>query len=133
MAIADAEKMEGWQALDIGSQNVLILVDFVWVVRVVPNSSGECELSHAVLALFVVLLLRRCSSLVVGLGGVLERAGSPRRVIGLRELLAHDHLLSLTRHGSRLLLEGCLTAWLGPCNRWILLVAFIWASRSGQR
>lgn len=76
MAIADTEEMEGGQALDIGSQYVLVLVDFVGVMWVVPNSSGECELSHAVLALFVVLLLGNGCRLAVGLGVVLERACS---------------------------------------------------------
>jgi len=56
VAIANTEEVEGGQALNIGGQDVLILVYFIGVVRVVANSGGECELAHAVLALFVSFL-----------------------------------------------------------------------------
>jgi len=56
MTVANAEEMEGRKAFDIGSQDVLVLVNFIGVVRVVANSGSECELPDAVLSFFVCFL-----------------------------------------------------------------------------
>ena len=57
MAIADSEEMKRGQTLDVWRQNILVLVNFVRVMRMISNTSGKCELSNAVFTLFVVLFL----------------------------------------------------------------------------
>ena len=75
MAIANAEQVQGGQPLYVGSQHVLILIDFVGVVGVVPHSGGECKFSDTILAFFVELLLGYCL-LLIALSLVLERGCS---------------------------------------------------------
>lgn len=73
VAVADAEKMHLRQPLDVGLEDVGVLVHLVRVVRVEADASGEGELPDAVLAFLVGLLLRRrwllrlALSLLVGL------------------------------------------------------------------
>lgn len=57
MAVANTEDMQRWVPTDIRRQDVLVLVDLIWVVRVVAHPRGEGELSDAVFALLVYRLL----------------------------------------------------------------------------
>ena len=54
VSIANAKQMQTWKACQVGSQNVLVLVDFVGVVRMVTYSGSKCKLTYAILALSVV-------------------------------------------------------------------------------
>lgn len=49
VAIANSEQMHLGQTLDVGLQNVSVLVDFVWVVGMKAYPCGEGELPDAVL------------------------------------------------------------------------------------
>ena len=86
MTIADAEKMSSRKPLDVGSQNVLVLIHFIWIVRVVANPCCEGKLAHTILA-FSELLLHN----FVGL--LSHRGNATTRVLRLSQFLSPDDSL----------------------------------------
>lgn len=59
VAVADPEQMHLRQALDVGLQDVCVLVHLIRVVRMETDSGGESKLPDAVLAFLVGRFLRR--------------------------------------------------------------------------
>ena len=56
MAITHPKDVQGGQSLNIGSEDVLVLVHLPWVVRMKSHTRCKSELSDAVLAFFVLVL-----------------------------------------------------------------------------
>ena len=55
MAIAYSKQVEGRPILDVWRQYKAVLVNFVWVVRLIPDSCGKCKLLHHILGLQLLL------------------------------------------------------------------------------
>ena len=83
VAIADTEEMSRRKTLDVRCQNVLVLINLVWIVRVIAHSGCEGKLSHAILAF---------SELLFGnfVGLVSHRRYASARILRLGQFLASD-------------------------------------------
>ena len=124
--------MERWQPLYIRSQNILILIDFVRVMRMISDSSGKCKFPDAILTLFVILFLRLSSiSLRISLWCILKRTSYAWWIVWLGMLLSHDYLLCVSGLSSgnflgTLISIRRLSCRFRPCNRRIAIAALVW-------
>lgn len=57
VAIANSKDVKGWIPSYIWSKYILILINFIWVVRVIPNPSCKSKFSHTILTFLVLNLL----------------------------------------------------------------------------
>lgn len=55
MSITYAENVKRWQTLNIGSQDVCILIDLSWIMRMKSNPGGKCKFSNTILTFFLYL------------------------------------------------------------------------------
>ena len=85
MTITDTEQVHRWQPLNIRWQDILILVNLIWIMRMVPNSSCKSKFPDTILAL-------RDSFFYLALA--LERRSSTRGIMRLGKciLLPNDHI-----------------------------------------
>ena len=57
VAITYTEQVHRGQALNIRRKDILILINFIWVMWMVPNSCRKCKLPDTILSLSYCLLL----------------------------------------------------------------------------